>query len=68
MMQASAVFRTYDTNRSGSLSKKEWKRAMAHLGYHMHKHERKRLFCMIDTDRSGYISEREFCEYWVHTH
>ncbi|PRP78361.1 calcium-binding protein [Planoprotostelium fungivorum] len=58
MMQASSIFRMYDTNRSGSLSKKEWKKAMSHMGYHMHKHDRKRLFHMIDRDHSGYISER----------
>jgi len=25
-----------------------------------------RLFTMVDTDRSGRISEREFCEFWVY--
>lgn len=68
MMQASQVFRMFDTNHSGSLSKKEWKRAMWSMGYYMSKHDAKRLFYMIDRDCSGHISEREFCEYWISTH
>jgi len=68
MLQASQVFRMFDTNRSGALDKREWKRAMRHLGYHMHRGDGKRLFYMIDRDRSGRISEIEFCEYWALTH
>lgn len=68
MMQASQVFRMFDTNYNGVLSKKEWKRAMWQLGYCMSKHDAKRLFFMIDRDHSGHISEREFCEYWISTH
>jgi len=30
------------------------------------KWDRKRLFMMVDTDRSGRISEREFCEYYLY--
>eukprot|EP01117_Protostelium_nocturnum_P016769 TRINITY_DN670_c0_g1_i2.p1 TRINITY_DN670_c0_g1~~TRINITY_DN670_c0_g1_i2.p1 ORF type:complete len:221 (-),score=77.16 TRINITY_DN670_c0_g1_i2:265-927(-) len=65
MMQASQIFRNFDSNYNGALSKKEWKRAMYALGYYMHKHDAKRLFFMIDRDHSGQISEREFCEYWA---
>jgi len=65
MMQASMIFRQADRDFSGFLSKKEWKRAMRGLGIAFNKHEAKRLFYMVDTDRSGRISEREFCEFWV---
>lgn len=58
MMQASTVFRMFDYDHSGALSKKEWKRAMWQLGYCMSKHDAKMLFYIIDTDRSGRISER----------
>jgi len=65
MLQASAIFRQYDKNRSGTLSYKEWKKAMKHLGYQMSKPDKMRLFMMIDSDGSGSISEREFCEFWA---
>lgn len=32
-----------------------------HLGMYMHKGQAKQIFYMVDTDRSGHISEREFC-------
>jgi Ca2+-binding EF-hand superfamily protein len=64
MLQASQIFRYFDTDHSGNLSKKEWKRAMWQLGYYMSKHDAKVLFRLIDTDGSGKISEREFCEFW----
>jgi len=67
MYQASAAFRMFDTNWSGSLSKKEWKRALRHLGYYMPSGYAKALFYSVDTNRSGHISEREFCEWWIHT-
>lgn len=63
--QASQIFRTVDTNWSGSLDKKEWKHAMRMMGISFNKHEAKHLFHTADTDRSGRISEREFCEFWV---
>jgi hypothetical protein len=63
--QASQIFRSADTNWSGSLDKREWKRAMMMLGISFSKHEAKHLFYMADTDRSGRISEREFCEFFV---
>jgi len=66
MMQASAAFRMFDTNSSGYLSKREWKRALRHLGYFFQKGSAKALFYAVDTDHSGRVSEREFCEWWVH--
>jgi len=65
MMQASEIFRTFDTDYSGRLSKKEWKRAMWALGYYMSKHDAKQLFYRIDRDGSGKVDEREFCEFWI---
>ena len=64
-MQASQIFRQFDLNWSGTLDIYEWKRAMFALGYYMSDFDADRLFWMIDTDRSGQISEREFCEYWA---
>jgi Ca2+-binding EF-hand superfamily protein len=58
-------FRMFDTDRSGNLSKKEWKRAMFQLGYYMSEEDAERLFYIIDKDMSGKISEREFAEFWV---
>jgi len=65
MMAASAAFRSFDRNRNGLLSKKEWKHAMKRLGYHFHRGTAKALFRAVDTNHSGHISEREFCEWWI---
>jgi len=65
---ASAIFRQFDKDWSGSLSFKEWKKAMKALGYYMNKWDKQTLFWLIDKDKSGHISEREFCEYWAATH
>ena len=64
-MQASQIFRNVDTNWSGALDKKEFKRAMMMLGMTFNPHEAKHLFYLADTDHSGRINEREFCEFWV---
>jgi Ca2+-binding EF-hand superfamily protein len=64
MMNASAVFRRFDMNRSGMMEYNEWMMAMSALGYMMNPMDAPRLFAMIDRDRSGRISEREFVEYW----
>jgi len=55
----------YDRDYSGNLSKKEWKKAMKHLGYPFSKGQAKQMFWLVDKDHSGTISEREFCEFWV---
>jgi len=68
MMQASAIFRMFDTDRSGNLSKDEFERACFSLGLSFDTHQAKRLFHLIDQDGSGRISEREFCEFWITTH
>eukprot|EP01133_Synstelium_polycarpum_P016728 gene16728-19882_t len=64
MYQASAAFRMFDTNCSGTLSKKEFKRCIKHLGYYFSKGSTKNLFYSIDRNYSGSIDEREFCEWW----
>ena len=58
MLQASSAFRVFDRDYSGYLDKKEFKKAMRHLGVAFNKGDCKRLFWMVDTDRSGRISER----------
>jgi len=65
MYQASAAFRMFDTNWSGSLDKREWKRCLRHLGFYLPKSQSKHWFRMVDRDCSGRISEREFCEWWL---
>jgi len=67
MLEASLIFRKYDKEYSGYLTKREWKKAMKHLGYHFREGEAKRVFKMIDVDGSHSISEREFCEFWLAT-
>jgi Ca2+-binding EF-hand superfamily protein len=37
---------------------------MQHMNYDMG-YDKDRLFDLIDRDRSGRISEREFCEFWA---
>lgn len=66
MMQASAAFRHFDRDYSGYLDKREWKKALRHLGYHFHKGQAKMMFRAVDRDCSGRISEREFCEWWIY--
>jgi len=66
MMEASAIFRTYDKDRSGTLSKKEWKKGLKHLGYNFHKGQAKKMWHQVDYMHKGYVTEREFCEFWVH--
>jgi len=65
-MQASQIFRTFDTNFSGSLDMMEFHRAISALGWMLPFHEVQRLFMVADSDRSGRINEREFCEFWVY--
>jgi Ca2+-binding EF-hand superfamily protein len=62
MQQGSQIFRSVDTNFSGQLNKREFKRAMQGLGIAFGKHEAKELFYRVDTNRSGHIDEREFVE------
>jgi len=57
----------FDRDCSGFLDKREWKRALRHLGYRFQPGQAKWLFYAVDTDRSGRISEREFCEWWIWT-
>jgi len=65
MQQGSQIFRSVDTNWSGQLSKREFKRAMQQLGISFGPREGGQLFYMADTNRSGHIDEREFVEFWV---
>jgi len=65
-MQASGIFRQFDTNYSGTLDAYEFERAMVALGLSFSPGESMQLFMIADTDRSGQISEREFCEFWLY--
>eukprot|EP01113_Clastostelium_recurvatum_P041504 TRINITY_DN65_c0_g1_i2.p1 TRINITY_DN65_c0_g1~~TRINITY_DN65_c0_g1_i2.p1 ORF type:complete len:203 (-),score=48.53 TRINITY_DN65_c0_g1_i2:113-634(-) len=65
MYQASQAFRMFDYNMSGTLSKKEWKRALAHLGYFVPKGTAKMMFYQLDQNRSGQIDEWEFVNWWA---
>jgi len=65
--QASAVFRQFDTNRTGRLNKREFKNALIQLGYNVDRKQLGNLFRMIDRNNSGSIDEREFCEFWAYS-
>jgi hypothetical protein len=65
-MEASCVFRNYDRDFSGTLEFHEFQNAMFHLGYRIDPYTLQNLFYMVDTDRSGRLSEREFSEFWVY--
>eukprot|EP01113_Clastostelium_recurvatum_P037660 TRINITY_DN5530_c0_g1_i4.p1 TRINITY_DN5530_c0_g1~~TRINITY_DN5530_c0_g1_i4.p1 ORF type:complete len:402 (+),score=69.79 TRINITY_DN5530_c0_g1_i4:66-1271(+) len=65
MMEASMVFRMFDYNMSGRLSRSEWKQALRHMGYVIPKGHSKWLFYQIDTNHTGFISEWEFCNWWI---
>jgi len=66
MMYASTIFREADADYNGVMTYNEFVMVMAYLGYNMYPQEAERLFYMIDTDRSGFIDEREFVAYWVY--
>jgi len=67
MKKASAIFRQFDTNSNGVLDKVEFKKAMSTLGYKLRKGDTDKLFNVVDKDKNGVLSEREFCEYWVYS-
>ncbi|KAG4086074.1 hypothetical protein H8356DRAFT_1353281 [Neocallimastix lanati (nom. inval.)] len=64
MITASNAFRYFDKDHSGTLSQAEWAHCMSYLGVNIPQSEMNRLYYMIDTDRSGTINEREFCEWF----
>jgi len=65
-MYASQIFRQFDMNFSGSLDPMEFRQAIWALGWQLPEFEVQRLWFVADSDRSGRISEREFCEFWVY--
>jgi len=66
--QASAVFRKYDTNNSGYLNKKAFKKAFNDLTGKLvlTRGENRKMFEEIDINHTGKVSEREFCEFYLH--
>jgi len=64
MYRASEAFRFSDRDYSGNLDLYEFRNAMARLGTWTNPYDLENIFYMIDTDRSGRVNEREFCEYW----
>eukprot|EP01125_Pyxidicula_operculata_P012908 TRINITY_DN4251_c1_g1_i1.p1 TRINITY_DN4251_c1_g1~~TRINITY_DN4251_c1_g1_i1.p1 ORF type:complete len:139 (-),score=38.02 TRINITY_DN4251_c1_g1_i1:50-466(-) len=66
--EASVVFRKHDADESGQLDFLEWEKAMASIEYHFNDpKEAHDLFVKMDKDKSGKISEREFCEYFAYS-
>ena len=53
------LFREWDTDGSGTVSKKEFRRAIGALGYEAPRAELDRAFAEFDTDRSGEIDVGE---------
>jgi len=67
--RASQVFRQTDTDYSGQLNFNEFRNAMGMLGMYAGNDQMlQQVFWAVDKDRSGSISEREFCEYYAQTH
>jgi len=66
-MAASVAFRQYDSNFTGTLGKREFKRALRSLGVHIHKGgEGRRLFHSVCG--GGNINERDFVEWYIDTY
>ncbi|KAL9658526.1 hypothetical protein ABK040_006065 [Willaertia magna] len=61
--QAQQAFWQFDTNRSGYLNKKEFKRGLIFMG--VPKHQAKHLFRMMDRDRNGILTIDEFINAWL---
>ena len=72
------MFRQHDRDYSGNLDYNEWVHAMQQLGYQsmqaflslyslylVQPYDQPRLWGLIDSDRSGHLSEREFCEFFT---
>jgi len=64
MMRASHAFRTCDKDKSGNLDRNEFFRALMSLGFPLTNKEQ--TYALVDRDRSGRVSEREFVEFWVY--
>ena len=56
MYQASAAFRMFDRNWSGSLDKREWKHCLRHLGFSIHSTVIPRACIVLYMDLSYHLS------------
>jgi Ca2+-binding EF-hand superfamily protein len=65
MYQASEIFRTYDINHDGYIDKLEWDRAILMIGYPISHHHSNYIFESLSRG-TGYVHERDFCEFWIH--
>ena len=59
VVRVTDLFREWDTDGSGTVSKKEFRRAIGALGYEAPRAELDRAFAEFDTDRSGEIDVGE---------
>jgi Ca2+-binding EF-hand superfamily protein len=64
MQKASEQFRKCDQDNGGTLDKTEWKKCVRELKCNIPEQDLDGLFDRIDKDKSGRISEREFCEWY----
>jgi len=68
-MQGSQLFRQFDKDGNGKMSRFEFHRALMQIsGFRCTEHEAEVLFYKIDIDRSNNLSEQEFVEFWVVSH
>jgi len=64
--ESSVAFRKYDTNHSGKINRREFRRALRYMGYKRGRRQVKGLFAVADINHNGKLDEREFCEFWVY--
>ena len=59
------VFNDIDCDSSGHIDVDELRRAFDKLGYNVTEREVKVLLTQVDSDRSGFVDFKEFCDYFV---
>jgi len=66
MIYSSQIFREADVDYNGVMTMNEFFQVLAYLGYNVNPSETERLFYMCDTNRTGYLDEREFVAFFVY--
>jgi len=66
--QGSQIFRNFNHDFSGTMGHHEFKHAIRATYGQLPEQQIDQLFTVVDVDRAGRLTEREFCEFWVHSH
>jgi hypothetical protein len=59
------IFQRYDRNRTGSIEQREFARLLEALGQNINDEELAIAFDIIDTERTGQISWKQFKNWWT---